>query len=205
MSNGRSFLTGLTKSIKNGVETRQEQGSKLSNTIMEIILKGKLQRKLREETPVPEGAEVTGYTYKEGEYIPKYGVPKEPKINYKERLDESLKKAIAGEISFEDVQTEFPREATTIDEIRLKTTPIEKEPAFRWGKGLEARRLSTVAKKTPNAQYFINQIETEADLEEFLGDASKHLNKTISATGKKFTQNDIATILEYFGRSFDAD
>jgi len=134
------------------------------------------------ETPAPPGWE-WGY-----------------KTNYRKGVPYTTR--ILREIKKEKPQTpgQLLKNMEDAEKLRQTLTPLKKSEDFKWGRGIPAFRNPNIAAETPNANYFIPQLKTEADWEEFLADAPKNIGKVIASTGEEFTQNDVNTILEHFGR-----
>jgi hypothetical protein len=116
-----------------------------------------------------------------------------PDTEVKVSFDEALIKTRDGEMDWEELEDKFPRKRKEIKELQKQFTPAKESPKFRKGYGIEAFYSNNVAKMTPKAQNMINQIKTQADLEQFMEEVDDKI------ASKIFSDNDKRTVLEYFG------
>jgi len=104
---------------------------------------------------------------------------------------EDLKRMGAGDISESEMIDLYPDKAEKVREAIKQTTPVKKSPTFQEQKGIFGKIMSVSRDKaviTDAAQRIIDNIKTQADLDDFLED-------------KQFDYDeDTANIvMEYFG------
>ena len=128
-------------------------------------------------------------------------VTKEPRRKSASEIKEIIvSQAVSGQRTWESVKKLYPLDKK-IEEARVSNLPKAVRAAgFQFGGGLDALRSPLIARQTPNASYFIGQIDNEEDLQEFIETAPTRIGQTIKGTKEEFTQNDINTVLEYYGK-----
>lgn len=119
----------------------------------------------------------------------------------KENFDSAARKAIGGDISFEELMNRFPSKRNKIldleEDARIKEereTPVEQDPEFERGTGGLISKVGsffkgTQAEITPKTQAMIDQIKNEEDIDELISREAEAKEKGI----------DIKAIYEFFG------
>ena len=119
----------------------------------------------------------------------------------KENFDSAARKAIEGNISFDELMNRFPSKRNKILELeedieieKQRETPVEKAPEFKRGTGglisrLGSLRSGTQAEITPKTQSAIDQIKNEEDIDELISREAEAKEKKI----------DVRAIYEFFG------
>jgi len=100
-----------------------------------------------------------------------------------------VKRAQAGDIDFTELKELYPDKIEKIKDIEKQITPVEKSPTFKEGKGVKAFLSKDVAKITPETRRIINNIKSQADLDEFIEDEADYKEAGV----------DVKAIREYFG------
>ena len=107
---------------------------------------------------------------------------------------QDVNRARTGEIDWEELEDAYPDKIDTINKIKKQVTKVSQAPSFKTGTGGLISRMKSFfstrqAEITPTTQKVIDNIKTEADLEEL-----KKNRKDYEANGV-----DVRAILEYFG------
>lgn len=101
--------------------------------------------------------------------------------------------AAQGQVPYDQLAQQFPDKLSQIKEqeqfFTRDTTPVEKSPDFREGKGLPAFFSKNIANLTPRTKRVIGNIKTRADLDELLDNEEDYTTEGV----------DVKAIREYFG------
>ena len=116
---------------------------------------------------------------------------KKETLTYNEKYDRDIKLTESGKMSWEQLNSKYPREREKTEEFRLESIPLEKNPKFKEGWGLEAFSSENVAKVNSKTKRAISLLENEKDLKDLLDNRKKFEDIGV----------DIKAILEYFGRN----
>lgn len=129
-----------------------------------------------------------------GNIATKYSRPKEEKQTDTVLFRKALQKDIGGESAWEDVQGQYPDKTEKIKKIKTHNTPVSMAEDFIAGTGSPVSRIKSLFK--PNqaeidsaTQRVIDNIKTQADLNEFLKDIDDYESAGV----------DVKAIKEYFG------
>jgi len=107
----------------------------------------------------------------------------------KPNYNDYVKKAAAGEITWDHVINEFPTKVNQIKKLKDEFTPIESNPNFKEGWGIPAWLDPNKAKITPETRKVIGNIKTKADLQELLDNEKDYTSEGV----------DVKAVREYFG------
>lgn len=165
---------------------KARRGAELSQSVLDSYLKGAVQG----EAGMGQGFEIGGQQYNL-DLGAVTGLPlKQKSISYNERYDQDVRLAESGKISWEELNRKYPREREETEDFRLESIPLEKNPKFKEGWGLEAMTSENVAKLEPITKRAIALLKTEKDLKDLLDNRKKFEDIGV----------DIKAVLEYFGR-----
>ena len=110
----------------------------------------------------------------------------------KTRFNLDIKDARSGRKTWDDLYEAYPHKRKEIEEAHFTATPIMKAKGFTEGRGLPALFSKEKARITLRLKEFISAVDNEQDYKNALSFMRKKSDE--------FTQNDINTFLEYFGR-----
>jgi len=122
--------------------------------------------------------------------VPEEKPPKEVKPPKPPTFEQRAKEAIAGAITWDQLQNEFPIKLKTIKEMKPAYTPIDKNPNFKEGKGLQALFSKDVANLSGATKRVISNIKTQADYDDLVANQADYEAEGV----------DVEGIKEYFGR-----
>ena len=198
-----TVLSKIAGTLTRERETKEAMGQKMNLLGIEGLIKGQIAPAetggfelpgIGRVSPVQETQSIHDPMTGEKLYdIPKGGKLQPRKI--KDTLAIDIKKAVSGEITFNDLRDKYPLKKEKIDQVEAERTPVSKSPTFKKGTGglvSRGRSLfrSNQAEITPKTQAVIDQIENQADLDEFV--------ERIEEARKAGV--DVNAILEYFGK-----
>lgn len=113
----------------------------------------------------------------------------------KKSFDDMLKDAASGKISWDEVTSNFPSRRDTVESVEKEYTPTGMAEGFQKGTGGWISRFRSwlnpaQAEITPDTQAVIDQIKSQADLEEFINEIDQYKDAGV----------DVNAVLEYFGK-----
>jgi len=120
-----------------------------------------------------------------------------PDTEVKITLNEAVKKAQSGEITWDDVTEKFPTKIKEIEKVKKQLTPISKNPNFKEVGGLstfKAFKNPDISPLSSRAKGMIGQITDELAFDEFMDDVDAMIKKGL------FTEDEKNQVLEYFGK-----
>ena len=124
-----------------------------------------------------------------------FGYDKEGEKVLKEKdYKDDLKKAVSGEMSWDDLKNMHPDKIDKINKLIPEYTPIEKSAEFQKATGpiskMRAYFNEDIASINEATQEALDTIKTEGDFNRFLENADKLKEMGV----------DVDAVLEYFGR-----